>query len=185
LLHTGKIRSSVLLAAALAVALSGLGACARNRLQDGTTLTCPRTLFLAGTERATGFGNNPAAPAPENAVLEIELADLKAPCRFNNERAVTSIEFSILVERRNTAIAETYAVPFFVAVTDASGAILAKHDFVSRPRFDVNVGAVTVTERVEETLPLAAGQRAVAFEILVGLQVNEREYDYNLSQRRR
>ena len=49
---------------------------------------------------------------------------------------------------------------------------------------DAGVPAVTVTERVEETLPLAEGQRAVAFEILVGLRVSEREYEYNLSRRR-
>lgn len=152
-------------------------------MQAGNMLTCPRALFLAGAERATGFAPN-APETPENAVLELQLADLKAPCSLNRVRSVSSLEFSILVERRNAATAETYSIPYFVAVLDANGAILARHDFVSRPRLDAGVPSVTVTERVEETLPLAEGQRAVAFEILVGLRVSEREYEYNLRRRR-
>jgi hypothetical protein len=154
-------------------------------MEAGNSLTCPRALFLAGTDRATGFGPNPAtAQVPENAVLELQLVDLKAPCSLNRVQAVSNISFSILIERRNTAIAEVYAVPYFVAITDASGTILAKHEFVSRPRLEVGVPAVTVNERVDETFPLTQGQRAVAFEILVGLRVNEREYEYNLQRAR-
>ena len=61
---------------------------------------------------------------------------------------------------------------------------LSTHLSDVRSALDAGVPAVTVTERVEETLPLAEGQRAVAFEILVGLRVSEREYEYNLSRRR-
>lgn len=180
-----KFRSPVLAAVALSIGLLALGGCASNRMQDGNVLTCPRALFLAGTDRATGFGPNPATPqVPENAVLELQLVDLKAPCRLNRVQAVSTVSFSILLERRNTAIAETYSVPYFVAVTDASGAVLARHDFVSQPRLPAGVAAVTVTERIDETLPLADGQRAVGFEILVGLRVSEREYEYNLRRAR-
>lgn len=171
-------RSLALAALALALLL-GLGACTGGRLQAGNSLTCPRASFVAGTERVTRFPPN-AQPAPQNAAVEIQLADLETSCRINRVRAEAALEFGILVERRNTTAVETLGVPFFVAVTDVAGNILVKHNFVSRPYFAAGVPAVTVSERIDETLPLTEGQRAVAFEILIGIQLTPAEYEYNL-----
>jgi hypothetical protein len=158
-----------------------LGGCARY--VEGTTLTCPSAAFLGGTERVTRF--EPGRPAAaDNVAAEVELADLVHTCKVNDRRAISTLSFSILATRRATASTGSLDVPYFVAVADAQGNILAKNNFTARLSFPAGQASVTGLEDIEETVPLTTGLRGPMFEILIGIQLTPEELDYNLARQR-
>ena len=166
---------------ALVLAAAASAGCARYT--DGTLLSCPRTMFVAGTERLTLFGPG-AARSPESAAVEIQLTGLQYSCRLSPQRALATISFRIDVARRDAGTAGNIDVPYFVVVTDAAGNILVKHQFAARVPLVAGTSFATLAQEIEETLPLSAGQRAAWFEILVGVQISPLDLDYNLARGR-
>ena len=164
---------------AVAGALS-LGACARY--SEGTNLTCPRAVMLGGAETQTRFAPG-AARTDANVVARIEIDSIQYSCQVATRQALAGVTFNVRGARRDAAVVGDIDVPYFVAVTDVNGAIVAKHNFVTRLHFLPGVATVTNFEQIQETIPLAAGQRAVGFEIIVGIQLTREELDYNLARR--
>jgi hypothetical protein len=170
---------SVILAVVVGAALL-LGACARYT--EGTNLTCPRAVFVGGADTQTRFAPG-AARTAANITADVELSDMQYTCRVATSRAVANLNFTVAGTRRDTSGVADIDVPYFVAVTDATGAIIAKHNFSARLHFLAGVGTVSSVQRIEEKLPLAAGQRAVGFEQMVGIQLSREDLDYNLAGR--
>ena len=46
----------------------------------------------------------------------------------------------------------------------------------------LGIGTIVRPETVQEIIPLADGQNAVAYEILIGIQLTQDELDYNLAR---
>ena len=91
--------------------------------------------------------------------------------------------FNINAVRRDTAQVGSIDVPYFVAVADSQGRIIAKQLFTTRLTFIAGIGTIVRPETVQEIIPLADGQNAVAYEILIGIQLTQDELDYNLARR--
>ena len=164
---------------AVAGALS-LGAC--TRYTEGTNLTCPRAVMLAGTETQTRFAPG-AARTDANVIAQIEIDNIQYSCQVATRQALAGVAFDVRAARRDVSLVGDIDVPYFVAVTDVNGTVVAKQNFTTRLHFLPGVSTVTALERIQETIPLAAGQRAVGFEIIVGIQLTREELDYNLARR--
>jgi len=153
-----------------------------TRFTEGTNLSCPRAVFLGGTDTLVRFAPD-AARTERNVAAQFELYDMQYSCRISSRRAEANVTFAVSGMRRSSAVAENHEVPYFIVVTNQQGAVVAKHNFTARLRFPAGGNAATITERVEVTLPLAEGQRAVGFELVVGIQLTREELDYNLARR--
>ena len=170
---------SVMAVLALAGALS-LGAC--TRYSEGTNLTCPRAVMLAGTERQTRFAPG-TGRSDADVVAVIELDNIQYSCQVSTRRALAGVTFDVKGVRRDAGVVADIDVPYFVAVTDVNGAVVNKQTFTTRLHFLPGVATVTMREQIEETMPLAAGQKAVGYEIVVGIQLTREELDYNRARR--
>ena len=153
----------------------GLGAC--QGLVDQPARACPAVAMVADTDVLTRFA--PGAVADAGSILaEATLFGINSACRAGDERAVVDIAFQIDATRGLGAGIAAIDLPFFIAVIDAGGTILAKEVFVSRLTFDES-GAATEVERLVEDIPLGAGQRPVDFQVLVGFQLTADELRHN------
>jgi hypothetical protein len=169
--------AAVILALGVVLVLAG---CARYTA--GTNLTCPRAVFLGGTEVLTRFAPG-AARTDANAVAAIELDNLQYSCQVSRRDAQALVSFEVRGVRRDTSAVADIDVPYFIAVTDVNGAVVAKHNFTARLHYLAGVNAVTSFEQIQETIPLGPGQRAVGYELVIGIQLSREELDYNLARR--
>ncbi|MSP20125.1 MAG: hypothetical protein EXQ93_01020 [Alphaproteobacteria bacterium] len=170
-------RALVLLGLATLLGLSG---CVQYR--DGTNLTCPRAVFLGGAETLTRFVPG-AAATDDNIAAQIRLSGLQYNCRTSRRDAVATVLFAVAGVRRNAALPGTIDVPYFVAVVDSQGLIIAKQIFTTRLAYIAGVSSVTVRPEIYETLTPAAGLSPVAYEIIVGIQLTPEEFEYNLARK--
>lgn len=111
-------------------------------------------------------------------LAEATLSGLNSSCRMNDERVLVDIAFHIDAVRGLTSAVEAVEIPFFAAVTDAQGTVLAKDIFIGRLEFS-ETGKATLVEQIEEDIPLRPGQAPVGFQVVVGFQLTPEELRYN------
>src|SRR5262249_49182168 len=75
--------------------------------------------------------------------------------------------------------------PFFVAITNPAGEIIAKRIFTSALVFPGNVGYVEHREELSQRIPLSTGGGAADYQVIIGLQLTPDELEYNRKYERR
>lgn len=148
----------------------------------GTTASCPQIAFLGGTERVVKFRPGAGQTAADIAA-RADMMRLGSSCELKPDSARAHLIFDVEVTRIPGPRA-TLEFPYFIAVTDAEGTVLAKHQFSARIAFADNVGAGASKEQIQELIPLAAGQRSGLIQIYVGFQLTDDELNYNLAGNR-
>ena len=147
---------------------------------EGSYLTCPAVAIVGGTEHVTRFQG--AGRAEADIALEADIQRFSASCRLSGERADVRIAFEISARRGAALGMDTATVPFFVAVTDAEGRVLAKTLLDATLSFD---GGDTATRReeIEQAVVPGEGQRPRDFQVLVGFQLSPGQIDDNFAAR--
>ncbi len=163
-------RQLAALAMAATVALAGC-----QGLTEQSARACPSVAILGNTNVVTKFAPVGAAAS---ILAEASLSGLNSGCRANDERVLVEIAFQIDAVRGLSSDVLGVEIPFFAAVTDTEGTILAKDIFIGRLEFS-ETGTATLVERIEEDIPLAPGQAPVGFQIVVGFQLTPEEMRYN------
>lgn len=174
--HVARLTAHLVAAAALLA----LAAC--QSLTAGTYLNCPAVAFLGGAEHITQFNEGPGRGVVDIAV-EADLDNLGAECRFSAERVELDLSFDIVAVRGVDLQAAAVDVPFFVAVTDASGQVLVKTPFVASIPLAAGAAAATWTEELTQEILLTEGQRSRSFEVLIGFQLTAEQLEYNFARR--
>ena len=170
-------RAAALLLAAFAT--GSLAAC--ETFATGTYLTCPGVAILAGTELITRFGEGPGRSVADIAV-EAGIDGLSATCQYSRERVQTEVAFDVTARHGASPSAAFVDLPYFIAVFDAEGGLLAKQVFAIRLEFPPGEVEAGRRERVAQTIYLAPNQQARAFEILIGFQLTPEELETNLAR---
>jgi hypothetical protein len=161
------------LVALATVAMVTLAGC--QGLTERSARACPSVVILGNTNMVTKFAPVGAAAS---ILAEATLSALNSGCRANEERVLVEIAFQIDAVRGLSSDVLEVEIPFFAAVTDAEGSILAKDIFIARLEFS-ETGTATVMERIEEDIRLAPGQAPVGFQIVVGFQLTPEEMRYS------
>ena len=73
-------------------------------------------------------------------------------------------------------------MPFYVAITDVAENIIAKETFGSKLEFQQSRRRIGMVEEISQKIPLA-GRRPSEYEILVGLQLNADQLEFNRKAR--
>jgi hypothetical protein len=154
--------------------LLGLGGCIH---QDDVMKPCPTPGILEDAETVTSFDGKGQQPA--NVVSRVTISNIQLKCQYKslhkmpNKQVKAAIEFDMAVELGPAASQGPVTVPYFVAVTRNTQAILAREQY-SRT-FDVRAGgAATVREKVDDVeIPLASKATGANYEVIVGLVESE------------
>jgi hypothetical protein len=162
----------VILAAVLLPVLAG---CSSEKANN-----CPGVSAVVETSIATVFRDNKSTD-PTNILYTVEITDVHGACDVDktavNSSTDVTVNFRAMRAPNGTAV--SYKVPYFVAVSQADR-ILAKKVYVAE--FDFAPGQTTA--RFSDTVQSADVQAAkdkktYDYLILVGLQLNKEQLDYN------
>jgi len=172
-------RSGVSLAAALAGALL-VAACAdRAPLRP-----CPPVSVLKDTERAVMFRDGPGRDITD-VRWEVAIASVDSKCTYRGDQLTSQVAVDIVAGRGPAADAPAGVFAFFVAVVDREQNILAKQVFETRVEFAATQGRAGVREEIDQMVRLPAGAEGDDYVVLVGLQLEPQQLEYNRAQRRR
>ena len=170
--------------AALLTALLLAGCAPGGLLSKQTNIPCPSIMLLGEAERLTQFKEGEGRDLID-VRYEATISNLGLQCVFKEGRVEVIASFDLVATRGPAARGRVGEFPFFVAVTGPEGGVMAKEVFSSRLEFGSNRRRSGVVEQIEEIIPLAEGQKAEDFEVLIGFQLAPDQLEYNRRRRGR
>lgn len=144
--------------------------------------SCPDVRIVEDLNRLYQF-TDPAKPRDNQAVSTIYMTGIDDTCSMvNNNIAVDmTLTFAGTIGPRGRARAgdkPSMAYPYFIAITNARGQIIAKDVFAVTMSYDTDVQNLTRTEQIRQLIPTSGGNPG-SYRILVGFQLSEQELAHN------
>ena len=145
---------------------------------------CPAGLILADAGEATLFRDGPGRDLSD-VVAQLRIADVAVGCSHDRQGVLVDLQVAIAAERGPANRSGRQEAEYFVAMVDPDGKVLQREAFrvsFSWPENRVRVGVV---EDLEPRLPNVSRDRASAYRIWVGLQLDAEQLAFNRGAARR
>lgn len=143
-------------------------------------LICPAVGIVEGTGSVTKFREN-GDYYQDDVLYRGHMSGVSVSCDWRGDGVVTTIGVDIAATQGPAGEAEEVGLPYFIAVVRGNK-VIAKEVYNSLHNFPGDMRRSHVRERVEQRLALDDRRETARYEILLGFQLKEEEFIYNLSQ---
>jgi hypothetical protein len=151
--------------------------------KDNAPIPCP-PVTLVEELRAVHQFENPVQPKPGEQISNAYFDSVSAQCTRTGNNLVMQIALNL---RGDLGVANkksqrpSFSYPYFIAVMDPNGNILAKEIFASNLSYDSGSMASGQSESIREIIPLADGVNPESYSVMIGFQLSDSELAYNRS----
>jgi hypothetical protein len=166
----------------LAVCAAILGLAAACSSTQKTNLPCPGVSIVGELATLTKFREGPGRDLTDVS-YQAGLRDLSGSCKYDDKGVGIEMRISVIADRGPANTDRTIDVPYFVAISNPEGAIVAKQIFSSRLDFPAGQNRIGSIEELTEQIPLAKGTSGGGYRVMVGFQLNADELTFNRRQR--
>jgi hypothetical protein len=156
-----------------------------SKKEVGPALVCPRLGILGDAQKSVQFRPGPGRDLTD-VTHEIELPDFNGGCKFTEKNATVVVTFTLQVAATRGPAAgdmREVMVPYFIAVVDKQQNVLSRDGFNARVPMQPGRRRIVVGEELEQVIPLPAGRTTRDIEILIGLQLDSEQLEFNRKQR--
>jgi hypothetical protein len=160
----------IALAAIFAASLSGCGG-------SPDSYTCPEVQNAPVLSALPQFGPG-AGREPGDVQVAGRISSVRATCSKDAKGVKDDVLVYFDAFRKSGQVRRT-DFPYFVAVVDANGNVIAKQNFSVAIEFTANESQTSITDKVDTIIPLKNPQRGSSFGVVVGFQLTKDELDFN------
>jgi hypothetical protein len=147
-------------------------------LPDKRDKTCPKVEVVDALSKLVQFADGPGRDLSD-VLYAARIEDVKSACAFDKSGVKVEMTVSIVGDRAQAGLKlKGSDITYFVAITDASQAIIAEKRFTVRLDFSDNKPA-RVDDVLEQSIPLTVTRSAKDHTIVVGFQLTPEQVDYN------
>jgi hypothetical protein len=143
---------------------------------------CPNVRIVQDLNQVHQFVDN-AKPNPTEAISSIRMENVESKCQVvkNNLAIDMTVAFDgNLGPKARTRAGDkpSFAYPYFVAITNNQGSIIAKEVFAVTLVYDSGQNHETHTEQLRQMIPM--GDKDLKnYKVLIGFQLNDQELAFN------
>ena len=148
------------------------------------TLQCPDIKIIEALDTIHKFTEmNP--PEESKRISTARLMSLQHECRITDNGKGQVDLFMTFESATGPAIRKTksqdreISYPYFIAVTDKTGAILSKDVFELTITPSANTGVLTARENIRQIIPVETDQALADYHIAIGFQMSDAQLQYN------
>lgn len=139
--------------------------------------TCPPITIMPDLRTLNEF-LDPAKPDDKTLISEFSIVNVESECTQYDGTMSMRIEFYFTGKlgpkaRANKNDKPSFAYPYFIAVTDSSGQVLAKEIFASSVSYAAGQNELNQIESITQTLPIKSEKDILDYKVLVGFQLDE------------
>ena len=143
---------------------------------------CPEIRIVPDLNRVHQF-TDAAKSSPDHAISSIRMSDVEGECRLIDNNMIVDMTLSFEGKagpkaRIKPADKPSFAYPYFIAVTNNQGSIIAKEIFAVTMAYEKGKTERSYTETVRQIIPLN-DTSLKNYKVLIGFQLNEQELAYN------
>lgn len=157
---------------------------ANTIMKAEASANCPSIQIMSDLKSLAQFVDD-TAPSAETNISSINIMDVETAC--NQTDKATEIALTITFDgqtgpkaRGKNSGTANFSYPYFIAVTDSNGDILAKEIFAASLSYSKGQDTVKQIETINQLLPNTS--EVSGYNILVGFQLNEAQLQYNRDQ---
>ncbi len=145
--------------------------------------TCPAIAVRPDLANIVDF-YNPSNPDPATKVSEAKIIGVKNTCRVENDAMVMQIDLSLTGATGQKARVKptdkpSFAYPYFIAVTDGTGTVLAKEIFAASLIYGSNQNESSQIETIFQNMPFPDASIGQVYNVVVGFQLTPDQLAYN------
>ncbi len=123
-------------------------------------------------------------PSDKTKISEFTLVGVQSKCQQHAAAMAMHIEliFSGKIGpkgRANKSDKPTFSYPYFIAVTDAKGAVVAKEVFAANVAYKAGESESKQIESITQNLPIKSTDQMADYKVLVGFQLDDAQLAYN------
>lgn len=156
---------------------------AQGGLQQAEINPCPSVQIVDELSSLSEF--TPSNKAEENNIISrVDLSQANSSCSFEGDLAV--VDMTLVFQgmlgpkaKLNSSDKPFFSYPFFVAVTDPFGVVLAREVFSASMTYERNEKNHTYYEKLRQLIPIRARTQASRYKIMIGFQLDPVQLDYN------
>lgn len=143
---------------------------------------CPEVRIVTDLNQVHQF-TDAAKPAPNQAISSIRMSSVEKDCRVEDQNMVIDMTLSFEGKagpkaRTKPADKPSFAYPYFIAITNNQGSIIAKEIFAVTMAYEKGKDSRSFTETVRQVIPLGDAPLK-NYKVLIGFQLTEQELAYN------
>jgi hypothetical protein len=153
--------------------------------QKEEAMPCPQVILVEELRAVHQF-KDANHPRPGEKVSSGYFSDAGATCQQTGNNLVVQLTLHLRGELGQTAIDKksprpSFSYPYFVAVTDAGGNVVAKEIFAANISYDAGQSSSATEENIREIVPLSGTGVEKGYSIMIGFQLSDGELAYNRS----
>jgi len=148
-----------------------------NMFSASGPVSCPRVTKIGEASQLTRFG--PAGHDITDVLFEAVIGDINGKCEAADKGVSVKMTVDFIASRGPADKARKASFAYFVAITDNKDNVLTRQQFDTYIDFPGNRTRDGIRESLEQSTPLAAGQRGDDFRIYVGFVITHDELAYN------
>lgn len=144
--------------------------------------TCPNVRIVNDLNQVHQF-TDPSNPKPNESTSSVQMQNVDSNC--NMVKGSMSIDMTIAFAgklgpkaRARAGDKPSFAYPYFVAITNNQGSIVAKEVFAVTLNYDSGRNQETHTEQIRQLIPMKDNDYK-NYKVLIGFQVTDQELAYN------
>ena len=149
--------------------------------EDARPFPCPGVSVPERARTLTLYRDGPGRDLSDVA-FEMALSVSAARCDYAVEEDGSGVVEAALIvtvagTRGPAAETDHARAPFFVAISDPEGRILAKEVFAADLAFDETAARVRASQEIEQRIPLRTAARGPAYAVHAGFQLTRAQLD--------
>ncbi|MEM9469804.1 MAG: hypothetical protein AAF988_06545 [Pseudomonadota bacterium] len=148
---------------------------------------CPQINVLSNRSAISEF-EDPANPRSEAKISSAKITRVQPRCLKNAQMVSVALNINIAAEvgpkgRLRETDKPFFSFPYYVVVKDSNGRELAREVFSATVSFEAGESNKSITETIEQNLPLDASGMLGNFVMEVGFELTEQQLSYNNNTR--
>lgn len=151
-----------------------------------TGAECPQVKALTDLSSIAQFVNA-KTPSADKMIAEAKIENVGATCAVAPASVSVELSLDFLGTLGPVGVKDmngqaNYTYPYFLTVVTPDGKILSKDVFALSMVYDKGGISLRKQDKLRQVIPLAAGQQANQYQILIGFQLSDDELAYNRSK---
>lgn len=144
---------------------------------------CPQVQIVDELSSFSEF-DSPDATSEERLVSRVTLNQVESSCTIQGDQAIVDLKLAFLGSlgpkaKKNSNDKPFFSYPFFVAVTDPKGIIMAKEVFGASMTYERDEKTHDYFENLRQIIPVRTQDSAKRYKVLLGFQLDAKQLKYN------
>lgn len=142
---------------------------------------CPKIEIV---DELSSFSDFNGSMRDNNLISRVNLSQVESSCSIQRKQVAIDLKLAFNGElgpraKMKSSDKPFFSYPFFVAVTNQNGVILAKEVFAASMTYERNEQTHTYFESLRQLIPISNADHARRFRVMIGFQLTEDQLAYN------